>query len=251
MNDQEQWRVWGAETPYGETLYKRATGELPEMESSKKMAEEVARVFKPGDSVLDVGCGAGHYLRSLRRTLGPDFDYVGVDATQHYVELAEKANGRDARAKFKVGDVFAIPLEDQSFEVVMCNNVFLHLPSIAQPLRELVRVSRRSVFLRTLIGNRSFRIKDVHPQMPEFDESGEPTGFHYYNIYSEAYVASLLPPLKRVKAWTIKPDFDFDRQRILASMSDHKGAHDASGIVGDYQVNGYILQPWSILEITL
>jgi ubiquinone/menaquinone biosynthesis C-methylase UbiE len=249
MTDQ-QWRVWDDESPYGETLYKRATGELPEMESSKKMANEVGRVFKPGDTILDVGCGAGHYLRSLRRTIGADAEYTGVDATGHYVELARKANGADKRASFKQGDIFEIPLPDQSFDVVMCNNVFLHLPSIAKPLSELVRVARKTVFVRTLIGSRSFRIKDVHPGS-EFDASGEPKAFHFYNIYSDDYVKGLAVGNRRVKSATITRDNDFDRQRILASMSDHGAAHDASGMIGDYQVNGYILQPWSILEISL
>lgn len=250
MTDQ-QWRVWDAEKPYGETLYKRATGELPEMESSKKMASEVARVFKPGDTILDVGCGAGHYLRSLRRTVGPDAEYTGVDATPSYVELARKANAKDVKASFKHGDIFELPLADRSYDIVMSNNLFLHLPSIVKPLKELVRVARKTVFVRSLIGDRSFRIKDVHPEEPEFDASGEPTAFHFYNIYSEAYVQSLVSAMAQVKRATITRDNEFDRQRILASMSDHQGAHDASGMIGDYQVNGYILQPWSILEITL
>jgi ubiquinone/menaquinone biosynthesis C-methylase UbiE len=249
MTDQ-QWRVWDDEKPYGETLYKRATGELPEMESSKKMASEVARVYKAGDTILDVGCGAGHYLRSLRRTIGPDAEYTGVDATANYVQLARKANAQDQRASFKQGDIFDIPLADKSFDVVMCNNVFLHLPSIAKPLSELVRVARKTVFVRSLIGARSFRIKDVHPGS-EFDASGEPKAFHFYNIYSDQYVQSLTAAMPRVKRATINRDNDFDRQRILASMSEHGAAHDASGMIGDYQVNGYILQPWSILEITL
>src|SRR5689334_220306 len=73
----ERWRVWSKDDHYGEVLYKRAIGEFPEMESSKALAKTVKGIFHPGESLLDVGCGAGHYLRSLRREIGPDILYTG------------------------------------------------------------------------------------------------------------------------------------------------------------------------------
>lgn len=66
---------------YGEVLYRRAIGEFPEMESSKAVAACVENIAKPIDRILDVGCGAGHYLRSLDRVLPFEFHYMGVDAT--------------------------------------------------------------------------------------------------------------------------------------------------------------------------
>jgi ubiquinone/menaquinone biosynthesis C-methylase UbiE len=247
----EKWRVWGAESSYGDTLYKRAVGELPEMESSKKMAKEIRPVLRAGEHLLDVGCGAGHYLRSLRREIGQDFRYTGTDATAYYIELARSAFAQDSGASFSVGDIFNLPFKDMDFDVVMSNNVLLHLPSVVRPLRELVRVAKRVVFVRMLIGERSFRIQDVHAKEPEFDEAGEPVEFHYYNIYSEAYIGSLLRKMERVKSWSIRPDFDFDKAKIEESVKDHRGAPDASRVLGDFQVNGYILQPWAVLQITL
>jgi ubiquinone/menaquinone biosynthesis C-methylase UbiE len=247
----DQWRVWNVESSYGETLYKRATGELPEMESSKKMAKELRGVISDQDELLDVGCGAGHYLRSLRRELGSNFHYTGCDATAPYVDLARSAFSHDLNARFSVGDIFNLEFKDAAFDVVMCNNLLLHLPSVMKPIEELTRVARRAVFVRTLIGDRSFRIQDVYPDTPEFDERGEPTRFYFYNIYSEAYIGSLLRRIKRVKSWNIAPDFDFDKERIQSSVSDHGGARNASRVLGQYQVNGYILQPWAVLQITL
>lgn len=247
------WRIWDGERSYGETLFKRATGELPEMESSKKLASEVARVLRTGDSILDVGCGSGHYLRSLRRVLAHDVTYTGVDATEYYIQLARKAFATDEHCEFKVADIYDLDLPDRSFDIVMCNNVLLHLPSIESPLSELVRVARRTVFVRLLCGNRSFRIQDVESQPDgcEFENDGTPRGFHYYNIYSEEYVGHLLSKLAGVETWSLTPDTDFDKRKILTSTGDHQGARDATTIVGDYQVNGYILQPWQVLEITL
>ncbi len=250
---ENQWRVWDEEQSYGDTLYRRAIGELPEMESSKKMAKEVARVFQAGDSLCDVGCGAGHYLRSLEQTLPAGFGYQGVDATANYVALAQKAFADRPKTNFIQSDIFAIELPDRSQDIVMCNNVLLHLPSIRIPLAELVRIARKTVFVRFMVGDRSFQIKDIHPQVlgDEFDDDDAPRGFHFYNIYSRDYVNHLVGRIPGVGKWTITRDNDFDPARILASTSDHNGAIDASGILGGYQVNGYILQPWSVLEISL
>lgn len=250
----DKWRVWDKEKSYGEVLYKRAVGELPEMESSKKIAVEVKKYIKNNDRVLDVGCGAGHYLRSLRRELSDiSFSYTGLDATNDYIQLAKKAFAGDNKCTFMVSDIYDIRLQDNSHELVMCNNVLLHLPSIEKPLNELIRVAKRNVVVRLLAGERSFRIKDVAPQSDgiEFDENGEPISFHYYNIYSNSYLAYLLKKNKRVKNFTITPDFDFNKQNIISSVTEHGKAHDASKIVGDFQVNGYVLQPWSIVEINI
>ncbi len=248
-----KWRVWDNELTYGDTLYRRAIGELPEMESSKKMAKEVAMVFTPGNSVCDIGCGAGHYLRSLERVLPVGFLYRGVDATANYVALAQKAFASRPNTDFLQSDIFDIDLPDSSQDVVMCNNVLLHLPSIARPLRELVRISRRHVLVRCLIGDRSFRIQDVHSQEngAEFDEMGEPIGFHFFNIYSEAYIKHIVEGIHEVKEWSIVRDREFDSKNIVSSVADHNGARDASFMMGEYQVNGYIMQPWSILKITI
>ncbi len=63
----DAWRqAWESEAfgkPYGDLFFDRATGKLPEMESSKAAAARIAALAKSGDSLLDVGCGAGHYYR--------------------------------------------------------------------------------------------------------------------------------------------------------------------------------------------
>lgn len=249
----EKWQVWDQAANYGDTLYRRATGNLPEMESSKKMAKEIARVIRTGDSILDVGCGAGHYLPSLRARISEKFRYTGVDATEKYIELARKAFEGQRDVEFQVANIFQLDLPDNRFDIVMCNNVLLHLPSIVKPLEELVRVAKRTVLIRFLCGNRSFIIQDVHPQTDgeEFDREQRPVGFHFYNIYSQAYINQLLAEFPDVARWTITPDNDFDPEKIAQSAADHRSAHDASAICGGYQVNGYVLQPWAVLEITL
>ena len=184
---------------YGDRLFSRAIGEAPEMESSKAVAARLRGVARPADQILDVGCGAGHYLRSLTRILPFTFQYTGVDATPRYVELARQAFASSPNAVFKTGDIYALPFADASYDLVMSNNLLLHLPSIQKPLQELCRVARRHVLVRTLVGERSFRIQEVRGSGDEFDENGEPHDFAYFNIYSKGYIEFLLGSIPFVK----------------------------------------------------
>jgi ubiquinone/menaquinone biosynthesis C-methylase UbiE len=57
-------------------------------------AERLKRgIYTPGDKVLDVGCAAGHMLRSLVTRLDSDISYTGLDFNPYYLELARKAFG--------------------------------------------------------------------------------------------------------------------------------------------------------------
>ncbi len=256
------WRVWDRQREYGDLLYRRAVGELPEMECSKATARLIQPWMGAGDKVLDVGCGAGHYLRSLVNTISVPFDYTGLDATGYYIELAQKAWKHIPTARFLRGDAFSLPVDEHSFDLVMSANLFLHLPSIAIPLEQLIRAARRKVLIRMMVGDRSFRIQEVyspetHPDWfegradrGEFDERGEPISFHYFNIYSRSYIRKLLAKNPRVGDVRFIPDTFFEAEKIAAGQTVYSGAPDATTILGGWQVNGYILQPWHFVEIT-
>jgi len=249
------WRVWDKDKEYGDLFYKRATGELPEMESSKVLAKTVSGIICKNDKILDVGCGGGHYLRSLDKIIKSDFSYKGIDQTEYYIKRAKEAfslavNNNPYRTvtEFKVGDIFNIPVEDNNADIVICNNVFLHLPSIEKPLSELIRVSKKYIIIRMLIGVSSFRIKQI--EKPEkYDENGEPLNFHYYNIYSEDYLKTILSKLG-VKDYSFKDDQDYDpsafgiESNYLSTKPD-----DLTSIINGVQLNVYILQPWKFLII--
>ncbi|MDJ0893593.1 MAG: class I SAM-dependent methyltransferase [Alphaproteobacteria bacterium] len=247
----QRWRPDQAGSVYGEVMFRRATGELPEMESTKAVAARLARTARPGDHILDVGCGVGHYLRGLQTALGFEFSYTGVDATEHFVKLAQEAFKGVDRAQFIQGDIFELPFEDARFDIVMCNNVLLHLPTVRTPLRELCRVAGRHVLIRTLIGERSFRILEVHGPDEDYDDTGEPSEFNYFNIYSTSYVDRLLSEVPCAKRWRILPDRDFDAQKIAREKSFREDAATVTTMTGNWQTNGYILSPWSFVEIEI
>jgi ubiquinone/menaquinone biosynthesis C-methylase UbiE len=218
------------------------------MDSAIATAERASPLLRNGDKVLDVGAGAGHYLRSLKARAPGPFAYVGVDATLAYLALAQDVWRSERDACFVAGDIYQLPLADGSADVVLCCNVLLHLPSIATPLRELVRVARRHVLVRMLLGPRGFRIKEIEGD--EISEDGEPTAYNWYNIYPQAYVERVLRVIPRVRAIHVYEDRAFDPERIEAAARD-SGASNATRVLGDWQVNGYVLQPWHFVHAEL
>jgi ubiquinone/menaquinone biosynthesis C-methylase UbiE len=244
----ESWEHWG-DDQYANLMYRRAIGDLPEMECSKAAARRVASCWVDGDTILDVGCGAGHYLYSLRRVIGNEFPYTGADVTERHLTLARMAFGNDARAHFEHGDIFNLPYEAGSFDIVICNNLMQNLPNIVKPIAELVRVARKAIIVRMLCEERTFLVREVHPHRPELDPSGEPHAFNYYNIYSRSYLEDILSQLPDIRSYSLELDREFDAGNIDGSLGkDSTGARPTTTI-GGYQVNGCILLPWHFLTV--
>lgn len=72
--------------------------------------------LKPGERVLDIGCGAGATTIAAASYIG-DGQAVGVDISKPLLELArERANARGANAHFVEADIAAAPLRDAPFD---------------------------------------------------------------------------------------------------------------------------------------
>ena len=94
-------------------------------------------------SVLDVGCGVGHWGRALMPVLSRDTTLVGVDREPEWVKKAqETADKITTRMNYKVGDALHLPFEDQSFDLVTCQTVLIHLKEPKVAIQEMLRVLR-------------------------------------------------------------------------------------------------------------
>ncbi|CAL9366861.1 2-methoxy-6-polyprenyl-1,4-benzoquinol methylase, mitochondrial [Streptomyces sp. enrichment culture] len=97
--------------------------------------------LRPGDRVLDAGCGTGRALPPLRAAVGRSGLVVGADLTPAMLQAAVRA-GRDRDGRLLLTDVAALPLRSQSLDAVFAAGLIAHLPDPAGNLRELARVVR-------------------------------------------------------------------------------------------------------------
>lgn len=97
--------------------------------------------LRPGDRVLDAGCGTGRALPALRTAVGPSGVVVGADLTPAMLRAAVRA-GRDRHGWLLLADVAALPLRSGSFDAVFGAGLISHLPHPPENLRELARVVR-------------------------------------------------------------------------------------------------------------
>lgn len=173
---------------------------------------------------------------------------VDKNGIKSYEDIYNKNPFRES-FDFEVGDIFDLFFDDYFADLVMCNNVLLHLPSLKKAISELWRVTKRFLIIRTLIGNASFRIKQIIPP-EEYSEEGEPLNFHFFNIYSEKYVLGLIENLGSVKNYKIFEDKDYNPSNIgKINYKEGQSPHDLTEIVNGMQVNNYIIQPWQFLII--
>ena len=95
-------------------------------------------------SVLDVGCGLGHWSRELARVLPQVTEITGVDPDSSWVKQARLTVDEGAAAKTTVvqGRGENLPFPDGQFDLVTCQTVLIHVPDVVAVLREMGRVVR-------------------------------------------------------------------------------------------------------------
>ena len=239
----EPWQIWRRKPEVEATLEGRATGDLPEMESTKQLVELVSQVYRPGMRVLDVGCNVGHYLRGLRK-LDPDICYVGVDAYPYYIEKAKAILGEDERTSFLVKDILQPLFPDSPFDIVFCCNVILHLPYFEVPVRNLVESTKHVCFIRTLLGENTTIVKLIRNHV--FDAKGEPLDYSYQNTYKLDQVVDYATKDLGCRVEVIEDQFN---PRVITNEFTRVKKGSGTRIVDGKQVDGNIIFEWKFLKI--
>ncbi len=104
---------------------------------AKALLTERSRV-SGGLNILDVGCGPGNMAAFCGDLKGSK--WFGVDLWEH--QLSQASEKQVYKDLFQVNLVAGLPFRDNSFDVVICNEVLMYLPNAAEVLREFHRVVR-------------------------------------------------------------------------------------------------------------
>ncbi|MFD8668453.1 class I SAM-dependent methyltransferase [Streptomyces microflavus] len=97
--------------------------------------------LRPGDAVLDAGCGTGRALPALRAVVGPGGTVLGADLTPAMLEEAAR-KGRGESGTLLRADVARLPLRDGALDAAFGAGLISHLARPEADMTELARVVR-------------------------------------------------------------------------------------------------------------
>ena len=113
--------------------------------------------------ILDVGFGLGYGLNILSIKSN---DVNGVDVDGKVLDYCTKTIvGKNPRLKIlKIFDGYNLPFSDETFDVVTCIDVIEHVEDYNRLIKEMLRVSRKGVFLSTPNRRPEYTNKDGSPK---------------------------------------------------------------------------------------
>jgi len=105
---------------------------------------QVIAAMKPGETVVDLGSGAGFDCLLAANQVGAEGRVIGVDMTHEMLKKARENAVKigAANVEFRLGELEHLPIADNTADVILSNCVINLVPDKAQVFREAFRVLR-------------------------------------------------------------------------------------------------------------
>jgi ubiquinone/menaquinone biosynthesis C-methylase UbiE len=96
--------------------------------------------LQPGEHILDVGPGPGHYAFEMASAVGDTGRVAGVDNAKDSLATARRRCSGLANVSFSLGDAVDLPFAEATFDAVLSTQTFEYLPNVGAALAEIIRV---------------------------------------------------------------------------------------------------------------
>jgi arsenite methyltransferase len=97
---------------------------------------------RPGERILDAGCGPGFYVSELLDEVGPGGSVVGVDVSPQMLAVAAHRNEGRPGVELLEGSVASLPVKDGDFDGALCVQVLEYVEDATAALAEIRRALR-------------------------------------------------------------------------------------------------------------
>jgi len=187
---------------------------------------------------LDVGCGVGHWGRTLYPLLNNNATLIGIDREEEWIKVAK--NRANSGLKYQQASAEKIPLPDNHFDLVTCQTLLIHVKDPRHVISEMLRVLKPEGKLllvepnnqatSMVKGNHQLhqsiedRLKIIKLQMIcEVGKKALGLGFNSIGdqlplILSELGLANITV-YQTDKAFNVLPPYDIEDQRIMLEQT--------------------------------
>lgn len=147
-----EWEIWDEERA---EYYEKTYGLSGQAKAAHASRMKLAQTLIEGKTVLDVGCGVGHFY-----PYASSYGYTGIDSSP---DMIKKAKNNFPDGVFKIGDIYDLS-EHEVCDSTLSQSLFIHLPDFEKPIKQLWSRTRKVMVFSIPVG----RIKTInHREMKD------------------------------------------------------------------------------------
>lgn len=120
----------------------------------------LGKIDPSSENLIDIGCGSGYFLNKIALK-NPKISLSGFDI---------KEPTGDETFKYFHGNIEKLPFEDNSFDVVVCCHTIEHLLKLEHCISELVRITKKQLFIVTPCQRFFYYTLDEHVNFFPFEQ---------------------------------------------------------------------------------
>ncbi|WP_141585385.1 class I SAM-dependent methyltransferase [Actinomadura sp. WMMA1423] len=148
------------------------------------------------ESLADIGCGLGHWSRLLFPYLSPDARLLGIDRRLEWIQRARQSFD-DAyptpvaagKVAFQQSDATALAICSDTFDVVTCQTLLMHLAEPFDGLKEMIRITKPQGQVICVEPSNLFNMMSFDSLTPEEDTETLVKSFEFWLRYQRGRIA--------------------------------------------------------------